>query len=94
MEGTRLSKKQVTRIRKRIVLFHATGPLAGLRQILGLIEGTRVYVANNLRPSLQYGHVSALKTAQHSKTRERYIEYREWAQAPTGQLNDFNPAQV
>lgn len=91
VEGTRLSTKKVI---KRIVLHHATGPLAGLRQILGTIEGTRVQVMNSLRPSIQYGPRNALKTANHAKTHERYVEYREWAQAPTGRLNDFNPAQV
>lgn len=71
---------------KRLVLHHATGRLAGLYQIMGIAPSAQDYP-----PSLAYGR---RQQARHHQTRERYIEYREWAQAPTGQLNDFNPAQV
>jgi hypothetical protein len=82
-------------VRKRIVLFHVTGPFAGLARISGLLEGTPEQVAGTILPSFGYKEGgTGPKQAQHWKTLPRAIWYREWAQAPTGQLNDFNPAQV
>lgn len=82
-------------VRKRIVLFHHTGPFAGLARISGSLEGTAQQVADAIPPTFHYKEGSDLvKHAHHWKTLPRAIWYREGAQAPTGQLNDFNPAQV
>lgn len=72
---------------KRLVLHHATGRLKGLYQILGVAPSAEDYP-----PSLAYSDDGRKRQkANHWRTRTRYIEYREWAQATA---NDFNPAQV
>lgn len=91
-EGTRLSKKQV-KVCKRVVLHNVTGPLAGIVQIIGYLEAAPGRLEAACDPSFMYGPPTAQKQAQHVKTKPRYIEYREWAQAAKGRLNDFNPAQ-
>jgi len=78
-------------VRRRVVLQHATGRLTGLSQILGVLESTHDKLKEAVLPSIRY---EAGKTANHCKSTDRAIYYREWAQAPRGQLNDFNPAQV
>lgn len=90
-EGSRLSPEPV--IRKRVVLLHATGALAGLAQIIGCLEGTAKDLFEALDPAFMYGDPKNLQTAHHAKTTPRYIAYHEWAQAPRGKLNDFYPAQ-
>lgn len=84
-----MSTSAVTR--KRVVLHHSTGPLAGLRQIIGLLEGTHAQVAKEAPVSLSYG---TMKTASHVKTVPRYIEYCEYTLKRAGRLNDFHPSQV
>lgn len=91
MEGTRLSTTKVT---KRIVLFHTTGPFAGLARIAGLLEGTAKQVADAMLPSLHYQEAGKSKEMQHWKTFPRSIWYREWALESAGKLNDFHGAQV
>jgi len=76
--------------RKRVVLHHSSGPLKGLHQIIGLLEGTQAAVAKDAPVSLTYGQG---KQASHTKTVPRYIEYREYALKRAGRLNDFHPEQ-
>lgn len=79
--------------RKRIVLAHATGPLKGLSQIVGILEGTAEQIATALEPAFYYGK-PAQKKATHAKTGPRAVFYREWAALPSGRFGDsMNPAQ-
>mgnify|MGYP001383984152 CR=1 FL=1 len=76
---------------KRLILHHTTGLRAGVHEIVGVLSGSPD-VACPL--SLHYGPADAPLTAQHVRTAPRFVLYREWAQAPVGSFNDFNPAQV
>lgn len=91
MEGTRLS---TTKVRKRIVFFHSTGPFKGLARICGLLEGTPEEVAAAMLPSVRYKEAQKVKEVQHWKTLPRAVWYREWALESAGKLNDFHGAQV
>lgn len=72
---------------RRIVLAHTTSPHAGLTQIMGRVT--------EYPPAIHDVKVGErVVSFHHQKTKPRYVQYLEWAQAPTGQLNDFNPAQV
>lgn len=92
VEAFALSTTQV--VRKRIVLFHSTGPYKGLARIAGLLEGTAEQVATALRPTIGYKEGGKTKEMQHWKTQPRAVWYREWALEAAGRLNDFHGAQV
>lgn len=87
-----MSTEQV--VRKRIVLFHTTGPYAGLARITALLEGTAQQIAGSLIPTIRYKEGGKVKEQQHWKTLPRAVWYREWALESAGRLNDFHGAQV
>lgn len=93
-EALTLSTTKVTKVTKRIVLFHTTGPFKGIARIAGLLEGTAQQVADALRPSIHYKEGGKAKEMQHWKTLPRAIWYREWALESAGRLNDFHGQQV
>ncbi len=81
-------------VRKRIVLYHSTGPFAGCARIAGLLEGTAKQVSDAILPSIHFQEAGKAKEMQHWKTLPRSIWYREWALESAGRLNDFHGAQV
>lgn len=83
-----------SQVRKRIVLFHTSGPYKGLARISGYLEGTAKQVADAMLPSLHYKEGGVQKEVQHWKTLPRAVWYREFTLAAKGRLNDFNPVQI
>lgn len=81
-------------ISKRIVMFHTTGPYAGMARIAALLTGTCKQIADALTPSIHYREGSEEKEQQHWKTLPRAVWYREWQLKSAGKLNDFHGAQV
>ncbi len=77
---------------KRIVFHHVTGRLAGILQILGTCS--QLPAGSEYPPSLHLQRDNQPVEGHHAGTKPRMILYREWAQEPTGSLNDFNPVQV
>ncbi len=93
LEGTCVSTRQV-KVSKRIVMFHTTGPYAGLARIAGLLSGTAKQVADAMIPSIHYREGGETKEQQHWKTLPRAVWYREWQLKSAGTLNDFHGQQV
>lgn len=74
--GIRLSTETV---KKRIVILHRSGPLAGVHQIAGYMEGSAAEIAKEVEPFYVYqSPVTREKThMEHYRTRPRLIEYRQ-----------------
>jgi hypothetical protein len=83
---------QIESREKKVVVHIVTGRLAGMRKIVGHIildKGDELPPRFDNIPT----HEGPTGTVIHAGTFPRYVLYREWKQADTGKLNDFNPEQ-